>query len=148
VKKRWTIHTESGYQKVFPELLKACGTVNKWQLFGEMGAGKTTFVSQLGQFLGISGTSSPTFSIVNSYTLEKKIPPFTEGLIHHMDLYRLETEAELLDIGWEEYVDGDDGLIVEWPQLALPYWPHPFVEIHIRETSDPLKRELILILPK
>jgi len=147
VKKTWTINGENGYRKILPELLKACGTINKWQLFGEMGAGKTTFVAQLGLFLGFKGISSPTFSIVNSYELSIEYPPFKEGLIHHMDLYRLETEEELLDIGWEEYVYSEDGLIVEWPQLALPYWPTPYAEVHIRETADVSKRELILILP-
>lgn len=147
VKYSWNIQEEEGYQEILPELLQACGSINKWQLHGEMGAGKTTFVTQLGLFLGLTGMSSPTFSIVNSYEMETDYPPFEKGLIHHMDLYRLETEAELLDIGWEEYVYSSDGLIVEWPQLARPHWPHPFAEIHIQETAERTKRELILILP-
>lgn len=147
VKTSWNIEGDEGYQKIFPDLLQACGSINKWQLYGEMGAGKTTFVTQLGLFLGVKGVSSPTFSIVNSYELEFNQPPFEKGLLHHMDLYRLETEAELLDIGWEEYLYGSEGLIVEWPQLACPHWPPPFAEIHIRETSENSKRELILILP-
>jgi tRNA threonylcarbamoyladenosine biosynthesis protein TsaE len=147
VKETWTIRNENEYQSVLPEFLRLCGAVNKWQLFGAMGAGKTTFVSQLGLFLGLEGMSSPTFSLVNSYELDNDCPPFKKGLIHHMDLYRLESAEELLDIGWEEYVYSSDGLIVEWPQLALPYWPEPYAEIHLKETTDRSKRELILILP-
>jgi tRNA threonylcarbamoyladenosine biosynthesis protein TsaE len=146
MKYNWTIGRESEYQNVLPALLDACGKINKWQLHGEMGAGKTTFVKQLGTFLGLSGVSSPTYGIINSYELNVVRPPFQNGLIHHMDLYRLKSEEELLDIGWEEYIYGNEGLIVEWPQLAASLWPPPFVEIHIRVNAETEERKLILIL--
>lgn len=146
MKHNWTVGHEREYIKILPELLDACGTINKWQLLGEMGAGKTSFVKQLGAFLGFDGVSSPTYSIINTYEFEASRPPFQDGLIHHMDLYRLKTEEELLDIGWEEYIYGSEGLIVEWPQLAEGLWPRPFVEIHIRANTETEERKLILIL--
>ena len=146
VKKTWTIQDVNDYARVFPSFLGACGELNKWKLFGEMGAGKTTFVHQLGIYLGLEGVNSPTFSIVNSYDMPSDHPPFQKGLLHHMDLYRLKSEEELLDMGWEEYVYGPDGLIVEWPALANDQWPLPFAEIHIQESANISKRELILIL--
>ena len=81
---------------------------------GPLGAGKTTFIKALCRALGSRDEfSSPTFSIVNEYTLPA-------GKIYHFDLYRLTREEELLDIGFEEYIDSGHYCFVEWPDLAVP----------------------------
>ncbi len=81
-------------------------------LYGDLGAGKTTFVRGLIQSLCGADTNvvSPTFTLVQSYETDK-------GTIHHYDLYRLEAgdAAALAELGWE------DGLVcgitlVEWPE--------------------------------
>jgi tRNA threonylcarbamoyladenosine biosynthesis protein TsaE len=83
-------------------------------IYGEMGAGKTTFIKALCSALGVKDTvSSPTFSIVNEYL-------YPAGSIYHFDLYRLKDEAELWAIGWEEYLDSGMPCLVEWPQKAEP----------------------------
>lgn len=89
-------------------------------LEGEMGTGKTTFAKALVAALGYRGeVTSPTFSLVQEYDTPT-MPVF------HFDFYRLEDECELLDLGWEDYLDQAErtGLIlVEWPSLfpeALP----------------------------
>ncbi len=81
-------------------------------LKGDLGAGKTTFVKILMNELG-SGelVNSPTFSIINEYGSNR-------GTIYHMDLYRLNTVEELLDIGFEEYIASGSLCIIEWPELA------------------------------
>ena len=81
-------------------------------LRGDLGAGKTTFVKVLMKGLGSDElVNSPTFSIVNEYESDW-------GTVYHMDLYRLDTIEELMDIGFEEYIASDSLCIVEWPQLA------------------------------
>ena len=80
-------------------------------LYGELGTGKTAFTRGLAAGLGISmSVSSPTFTIVNEYPGE--IPLF------HFDLYRLEGENELFDIGWDDYHHRGGVCAVEWSEKA------------------------------
>ena len=78
-------------------------------LYGELGAGKTTFIRGLAEGLNIEmHVSSPTFTIVNEYP--GIIPLF------HFDMYRLETESELYDIGWDDYPERGGVCAVEWSE--------------------------------
>jgi tRNA threonylcarbamoyladenosine biosynthesis protein TsaE len=79
-------------------------------LSGELGAGKTIFAKGIAAGAGVAATdrvSSPSFTLVNVY----------EGRcrIFHIDLYRLEGEAEILDLGWEDYL-GEGIVVVEWAE--------------------------------
>jgi tRNA threonylcarbamoyladenosine biosynthesis protein TsaE len=84
-------------------------------LTGELGAGKTVFAKGLAAGAGVVATervSSPSFTLVNVY--EGRWPVF------HIDLYRLEREDEILDLGWEDYL-GEGIVVVEWAErLTLP----------------------------
>ncbi|MBL7943166.1 MAG: tRNA (adenosine(37)-N6)-threonylcarbamoyltransferase complex ATPase subunit type 1 TsaE [Flavobacteriales bacterium] len=93
------------------KLLTAFSGRRVFLLYGEMGAGKTTFVRAVCRVLGAGEASSPTFSLVNEYSLPGG------GRIFHLDLYRLKSLAEALDIGIEEYLAGDATLFIEWPGL-------------------------------
>ncbi|MAS96433.1 MAG: tRNA (adenosine(37)-N6)-threonylcarbamoyltransferase complex ATPase subunit type 1 TsaE [Verrucomicrobiales bacterium] len=86
-------------------------------LVGDLGAGKTHFSKGIVLGLG-SGDSvtSPTFSLVQEYR-SGSLPVF------HFDFYRLDSMEELLGIGWEEYLDEDGVVLVEWADKfpeALP----------------------------
>ncbi len=84
-------------------------------VYGEMGAGKTTFIQCICKALNLPFAGSPTFSLVNEYTLD-------DGRkLYHFDLYRLNSEQELNAIGFEEYLDTGSYLFVEWPQIAAVY---------------------------
>ena len=78
-------------------------------LLGGLGAGKTAFTRGLARGLGYAGrVTSPTFTIVNEY--EGTVPLF------HFDLYRLSGWDELLDIGWDDYLERGGVCTVEWGQ--------------------------------
>lgn len=95
-------------ENIVPEI-KACKTV---LFYGEMGAGKTTFIKALCQALGTADDiSSPTYALVNEYLIN-------DGKIYHFDLYRLNSLEELLDIGFEEYLEQEQICFIEWPQIA------------------------------
>lgn len=86
-------------------------------LHGDLGAGKTTLVKGLAETLGISQNdiTSPTFTIMNVYTLPKAINNI-QTLVH-IDTYRMESEDDLIEIGIEEYLEDPNTLtIIEWPE--------------------------------
>ncbi len=98
-------------------------------LYGDLGAGKTTFVKRLVQKLGsVDEASSPTYSIVNEYDI-------TEGKLFHIDLYRLNDEQEALEIGIEDYLYSGHYCMVEWPQVIEKLVDRA-VEIKITTNDD------------
>lgn len=95
-------------EKIIPDI-KASKTI---LLYGEMGAGKTTFIKTLCKALGTTDEiNSPTYALVNEYQTP-------ENKIYHFDLYRLNSVEELLDIGFEEYLEQEEISFIEWPQIA------------------------------
>ena len=89
-------------------------------LIGDLGAGKTQMIKGIGSGLGISEkVHSPTFAIVNEYTTGR-LPCF------HLDLYRLESAAQLLSAGIDQYLLREDGVVlVEWFDRWTPDLPQP-----------------------
>lgn len=109
------------------EILERHPEVRVFALTGPMGAGKTTLVQAFCEALGIPGNQvqSPTFGLVNPY-----VRPGGEA-VYHFDLYRLKTEEELLDLGFETYLDSGAYCFIEWPELALPYVPNDYLSISL-----------------
>ena len=123
-------------------LLKQANGRKKIMLYGDMGAGKTTFVKAFCQFLGVQSlTSSPTFSLVNEYVyLENGV----EKLIHHLDLYRLKDLDEALDIGVEDYLYDDDYCLIEWPQIIEPLLDADVLKISFEISGNSTRKIVIL----
>ncbi len=104
--------------QVAAALIKEKGTQNIWFLEGEMGAGKTTLITEICKQLGVADNiGSPTYSLVNEYQTT------TGKTIYHFDFYRLKTEMEALDYGLEEYFDSKNLCICEWPSQIPNLWP-------------------------
>ncbi|PHI18291.1 tRNA (adenosine(37)-N6)-threonylcarbamoyltransferase complex ATPase subunit type 1 TsaE [Lewinellaceae bacterium SD302] len=105
-------------------------TTRIFTLTGDLGAGKTTLVSEFCRQIGIEDEpSSPTFSIVNEYA-------GMELVVYHVDCYRLENIEEALNIGFEDYLERGDYCFIEWPAVIEPLLPSGVVHIHL---SHPAK---------
>lgn len=80
-------------------------------LIGDLGAGKTHITQGIAQSMGYVGeVTSPTFALVNEYLAEEA----DSCDVFHFDVYRLEEAEELLQIGWEDYLERDGVIIIEW----------------------------------
>ncbi|MHB8206083.1 tRNA (adenosine(37)-N6)-threonylcarbamoyltransferase complex ATPase subunit type 1 TsaE [Mucilaginibacter sp.] len=98
--------------------------------YGDMGAGKTTLIKSLCKALGvIDNISSPTFAIVNEYRA-------VNNTIYHFDFYRLKTETEAMDMGFEEYLYSGNYCFIEWPEKIPELLPENYISINIQVIAD------------
>jgi len=107
-------------------------------LFGELGAGKTVFAKGLALGLGVRDVNqicSPSFTLVNIYQ--------AKYTIYHIDLYRLQSEADILDLGWEDFL-GLGIVIVEWAEKMI-FLPES-IRVTLRVLKDE-KRKICIDLP-
>lgn len=114
------------------EFLQAIGNHSLVAFYAPMGAGKTTFTTAICKELGVEedAISSPTFAIVNEYRGRGGRPIF------HFDFYRIEQEAEALDIGLYDYLDSGQLCLMEWPENIEALLPEETLKVHIRVEAD------------
>lgn len=104
-------------------------------LGGELGAGKTVWVQGLAAGLGVSArVTSPTFTLAHEY-------PGRHRLLH-VDVYRLRTFGELVDLGFEEWLESDCIIVIEWGDALGPLLPERRLEVDLRLGGLPAERSL------
>ena len=132
-----TIDSLSDLPKVAQMLLEQLNGRNVVAFFAPMGAGKTTLISALMEYLGSQDTvTSPTFALVNQYyTAERQA-------VYHFDFYRINSLAEAFDMGYEEYFYSGDLCLVEWPEKVEQLLPDDTMVLQI-EVIDPTTRRFI-----
>lgn len=112
-------------------ILEFAGPVKVWIFYGDMGAGKTTFIKEICNTLGvIDVVTSPTFSLVNEYENQQGDQVF------HFDFYRIKNEREALDIGIEDYFYSGNYCFIEWPSKIPNLIPEEHLEITISEINS------------
>jgi len=105
-------------------------------LIGELGAGKTVFAKGIAAGLGLKDihqVCSPSFTLLNVYAA--KVP------IYHLDLYRLSGEAEIRDLGFEDYI-GEGVVLIEWAEKIT--FPLSAIRVHI-EVGEGCARRIRII---
>ena len=100
---------------------------------GDLGAGKTTLTKAICRGYGVTDdVTSPTFTLVHEYR-------GTRSKVFHLDLYRLKSARELETLGWDDLLQENALIIVEWPDRATDLMPHGHVPIslaHVAERPD------------
>lgn len=129
----YTIKSEQELPALADELIAFIGETrqNIVLFYGQMGAGKTTFISQICKKLGVADTiSSPTFALINEYFDRQN------NSIYHFDFYRLEKPEEAFDIGAEEFFYSGNLCLIEWPEKIEPVLPEKHLKVSIETLSN------------
>ena len=137
------INSLADLDKQIPLLAETLAGRRKIALIGDLGAGKTTLVQAFCRWLGVKDTAtSPTFSLINEYVYQDKTGQ--TALVHHLDLYRLNSAQEAFDIGIEEILYDPWYCFIEWPQVVEAMLPEDCVKIQVDILSKTSRRLLIL----
>jgi len=99
--------------------------------YGEMGAGKTTFIKALCEEMHVLDyVTSPTFALINEYKTKN------DSTIFHFDFYRIKNISEVYDFGYEDYFYSGDYCFIEWPELIETLLPSIAVKVTIKEIAN------------
>ena len=133
---RFTIHELKAWGEEFGRNLRAPVLVS---LEGDLGTGKTTLVQAMCRGVGIrEDVTSPTFALVNQYQVDGRT-------VFHLDLYRLQGPADLTNLGWDDIVNSDAIVFIEWPDRAGHRLPGDRIRIGLDHIpGDDSRRRLTL----
>ena len=113
------------------QFIEAMGQRKLFAFYGKMGVGKTTFIKAVCEQMGVTDViNSPTFAIVNEYLDGDQRP------IYHFDFYRIKKPAEVLDIGFEDYINSDACCFMEWPEMIEGFLPEDVIKVTMEEHDD------------
>ena len=127
----YIVNDIDGIRPIALDLLERLQTGSIVVLVGEMGAGKTTFTQSVLRAMGIEDLEgSPTYSLINEY-----VSPYF-GKVYHMDLYRLDSLEEALDIGIEELLYQNVICFIEWPEKIKELLPDNTIWVYLRANED------------
>ena len=105
-------------------------------LAGDLGAGKTTLARAICEGYGVTDdVTSPTFAIVHEYSSPR-------APVYHLDLYRLQDEHELQNIGWDDVLRGEALVLIEWPERAAGRLPD-HLPIELRHVPGDTERRVL-----
>ena len=136
--KELTIDSLSELKSVAEAVIESLDGRNVVAFCGAMGAGKTTLISAIMEYLGSNDTvTSPTFALVNQYSTA------TGNAVYHFDFYRINRIEEVFDMGYEEYFYSGDLCLIEWPELIEDLLPEDAMVVRI-EVLSPTERRFTI----
>ena len=136
--KEITIDSLDELKEVAKEVIESLNGRNIVAFCGTMGAGKTTLISSIMEYLGSEDTvTSPTFALVNQYRTA------TEEVVYHFDFYRINRIEEVFDMGYEEYFYSNDLCLIEWPELIEELLPEEAMVVKI-DVLSPTERKFTI----
>ena len=137
--KEMKIDSLDGLKEVAKAVIESLDGRNVVAFCGAMGAGKTTLISAIMEYLGSEDTvTSPTFALVNQYATA------TSEVVYHFDFYRINRIEEVFDMGYEEYFYSGDLCLIEWPELIEDLLPEDAMVVRI-EVLSPTERKFTIL---
>jgi len=125
------IKSLSGINHIAAKFIQAHPADRIFAFYGEMGAGKTTFIKALCEEMQVLDyVTSPTFALINEYKTENN------STIFHFDFYRIKNLSEAYDFGYEDYFYSGNYCFIEWPELIETLLPSIVVRVHIKEVEN------------
>ena len=136
--KEIVVDSLEGLNEVAEAVVESLDGRNVVAFCGAMGAGKTTLISAIKEYLGSNDTvTSPTFALVNQYNTP------TGEAVYHFDFYRINRIEEVFDMGYEEYFYSGDLCLMEWPELIEDLLPEDAMVVRI-EVLSPTERKFAI----
>ena len=133
---KFITRSDTETQQVGKTFSKKIKSGNVILLFGDLGAGKTTFVKGFLEGLKFEGdVTSPTFSLVNEYDASINVI--------HIDCYREKNKKRWINIGFEDYLNEKNIVIIEWPEVIMDLIPKKIIKVNIRHINT-TTREIII----
>lgn len=133
--KEINIDSLDGLTEVAEAIIESLDGRNVVAFCGTMGAGKTTLISAIMEYLGSSdNVTSPTFALVNQYSTANG------DTVYHFDFYRINRIEEVFDMGYEEYFYSGDLCLIEWPELIEELLPEEAMVVKIDVLSPTERR--------
>lgn len=130
VQKIYYTHSANETKAVASELAKGFSGGEVIAMQGDLGAGKTCFVSGLAEALGFCGeVSSPTFAIINEYRGGRLN-------LYHFDMYRVSSWEDLYSTGFFEYIEAGGVTAIEWSENIEAALPEKYITVCINKLSD------------
>lgn len=128
-----TSHSPQETQAIGQAIGRRACSGDVYLLSGALGTGKTCLTQGIAWGMGITEYAhSPTFVLVHQYR-----GPLT---LYHIDLYRLDDPREVVDIGIDEYLEGEGVCVVEWAEKALEVFPADHLMVTLEETGEQERR--------
>jgi tRNA threonylcarbamoyladenosine biosynthesis protein TsaE len=136
IRKRYQSNSESATTDIARQFAAGLKPGTLVLLFGDLGAGKTLFARGVVSYFSKTVlATSPTFSLVNVYPTT---PP-----IYHLDLYRIQGDAELIDLGFEEYLESDGIVLVEWGEKCEQMLRMDYIRISFTMVGEE-RRDIVI----
>ena len=133
----FTIKNIEELEEVSNQIIELTSTNTVFCFYGNLGAGKTTLIKLICEKLNVTDSiSSPTYPIINEYKTADN------NIIYHIDLYRLKSIEEAMNIGIEDYLFSDHLCFIEWPDNFESILPDNHIKIKITKFDD--YREIVI----
>ncbi|MCB0508166.1 MAG: tRNA (adenosine(37)-N6)-threonylcarbamoyltransferase complex ATPase subunit type 1 TsaE [Bacteroidetes bacterium] len=127
----YSINSIAELAPVVDEILSLINKHSIFCFYGNLGAGKTTLIKLLCEKLKVmDNISSPTYPIINEYKTEDN------NTIYHIDLYRLKSLEEAINIGLEDYLFSNNLCFIEWPDNFETLFPNAVIKIKITKLDE------------
>lgn len=126
---------EAGLRRWGETIGRETGRPQILALHGDLGAGKSTLARAVARGAGVAGlVPSPTYNLLLAYPLPDG------GVVRHLDLYRIDHQDQVWELGWAELGGASEIVLIEWAENAVAILPAPRWEVTLEEAKDPALR--------